>query len=227
MEINMQMKLGILLFLVLCLAGTFSLNAQVNGFLVNDNAAPLSENRYAKVEGSPYQFKDWMDGILFEKDEPFKHPKVNYNGRTGRFEVKVDDGKIIEINPLLYRRIIVQTEDESYPFSNKWDEENPVYYREIFAGEKVAFLEKFETELETNDVASYGVSSTSTRFVEKRNTYLWLDGKLMEVKQNKRKIFEAIGSSKLEKYAKKQKLNVKRDDELAAVLRYYEEELMK
>lgn len=215
------------MFLVLCLAGTFSLNGQVNGFLVNDNAVPLSENRYAKVEGSPYQFKDWLEGIIFEKDKPLKHPRVNYNGETGKFEVKESDDKIIEINPLLYRKVVIETDGKRSVYSNTWNNAEPIYYREIFAGEKVAFLEKFETELETNDVASYGVSSTSTRFVQKTDTYLWMEGKLMEVKQNKKKIFDAIGSSKLEKYARKQKLNPKKDDELIAILKYYEENLMK
>lgn len=195
--------------------------------MYNSNNEVFTEKRYSQVQGSPYFNKEWSKGSLYDvKDQVLPHASINYNGETGLFEIREDE-KIIQLNENLYNRIEIMVDGKKQVFVNRITPVDLTYYRAIYQSDIMQFLEKFESTLKEEDVATYGSSSTRSKFVNKTKYYILRDGKMKEVTRNTKKLIDHLKSARLKGYVKKNKLNLKKDEDLVKALAYYESSMMK
>ena len=97
---------------------TFAATAQNGNFYDSSNQV-LTQNRYDKVDGTPYLLGDWGTGVIYPlSGEPIKQSKINFNGATNKFDI-VDGSNHIELNAALYNKIELSYEGESYTFINR------------------------------------------------------------------------------------------------------------
>lgn len=195
--------------------------------MYNTNNEVLTEKRYSKVQGSPYFNKEWNKGNLYDiKDQVLPHASINYNGETGLIEIKEDE-KTIQLNQNLYNRVEIMVDGQKQVFVNRVTPVDLSYYRAIYQSEIMQFLEKFESTLKEEEVATYGASSSRSKFVNKTKYYIFKDGKMSEATRNTKKLVAHLKSARLKGYVKKNKLNLKKDEDLVKALAYYESSLMK
>lgn len=195
--------------------------------MYNSNNEVFTEKRYSQVQGSPYFNKEWSKGSLYDvKDQVLPHASINYNGETGLFEIREDD-KTIQLNENLYNRVEIMIDGKKQVFVNRITPVDLTYYRAIYQSEIMQFLEKFESTLKEEEVATYGASSTRSKFVNKTKYYIFQDGKMKEVSRNTKKLIDHLKSARLKGYVKKNKLNLKKDEDLVKALAYYESSMMK
>lgn len=215
----MKITLHTVLFCLLAMG----LNAQTGSWLNRYNQV-LEIKRYGEVVGTPYYFEGWHPGKIYTYDgKQLEHPRVNYNGLTGKFELQEKSDQIIEISNIQYAKVILDTPEGTMTFANRYGKTTVTnYYREIYKGEKLAFLEKFKSSIERKEEPEYGSATYKDKFIEKTQYYVWKDEKLNEIGRGGKKILSFINSSALNKYVKKQKLNLKRDADLKLALAYYE-----
>ena len=195
--------------------------------MYNTNNEVLTSKRYSQVQGSPYYNKDWNKGSLYDiKDEVLPHASINFNGETGLMEIKEDD-KTIQLNENLYKRIEIMVDGQKQVFVNRTTPLDLTYYRAVYQSEQMQFLERFVSELKEDEVANYGASKTRSKFINKTKHYVLRDCKLEMVNRNNKKIVDFLKSARLKGYIKKNKLNLKKDEDLVKALAYYESSMMK
>jgi len=195
--------------------------------LYNTNNEVFTEKRYSHVQGSPYFNKEWNKGNLYDvKDQVLPHASINFNGESGLLEIKEDE-KTIQLNQNLYNRIEIMVDGKKQVFVNRITPVDLTYYRAIYQSDIMQFLERFESTLKEEEVATYGASKSRSKFVNKTKYYIFKDGKMNEVTRNNKKLVDHLKSARLKSYIKKNKLNLKKDEDLVKALAYYESSMMK
>lgn len=212
-----------LLILFLCLGQL----VWAQDVMYNTANETLMQKDYSKVQGSPYLFKDWHKGTLYDiKDKPTAATAINFNGDTGKVVMQEDD-KIIELNENLYNRIELMVDGKKEVLVNRVTPIDLTYYRAIYQSEMHQALERFESDLKEDEVGTYAASSKRAKFMNKTKFYLFKDGKLHQVNRNNKKIIDFLKSPRLKGYLKKNKLNLKKDEDLVKALAYYESSMLK
>ena len=195
--------------------------------LYNTNNEVFTEKRYSQVQGSPYFNKEWNKGNLYDvKDQILPHASINFNGESGLLEIKEDE-KTIQLNQNLYNRVEIMVDGKKQVFVNRVTPVDLTYYRAVYQSEIMQFLERFESTLKEEEVATYGASKSRSKFVNKTKYYIFKDGKMKEVTRNNKKLVDHLKSARLKSYVKKNKLNLKKDEDLVKALAYYESSMMK
>ena len=214
-------------FLLIAIFPLAQASAQLVTF-ANSNNEVLTEKRYSQVQGSPYYFKSWQKGTIKDiKGNSSSNTSINFNGETGLIEVKEGE-RIIQLNENLYNQVELMVDGDKHIFVNRLTPVDLTYYKAIYQGEIMQFLARFESELKKeDDVATYGASKSRTKFVNKTKYYIFQDQELKEVTRNTKKLIEHLKSPRLKSYVKKNKLNLKKDEDLAKALAYYESSMMK
>ncbi|PHN03806.1 hypothetical protein [Flavilitoribacter nigricans] len=199
---------------------TISVSAQNNFY--NQNNQVLMQDRYDKIDGTPYLLEDWGTAVLYPlKGESLRHAKINYNGTTGTFEI-VEGDAYIELNAALYNKVELNYKGKTYTFVNRLKPDDVTYYMVLHEGKDYLFLEHFEADLRSQG-ANYGVSADQEKFVPVTNNYVWKDGTLHDINRNTKKIVSFFDSPALKKEVKNKKLNLKDDADLSAALSYYDQ----
>lgn len=195
--------------------------------LYNTNNEVFTEKRYSNVQGSPYFNKEWNKGNLYDvKDQILPHASINFNGESGLLEI-LEDEKTIQLNQNLYNRVEIMVDGKKQVFVNRITPVDLTYYRAVYQSEIMQFLERFESTLKEEEVATYGASKSRSKFVNKTKHYIFKDGKMTEVTRNNKKLVDQLKSARLKSYIKKNKLNLKKDEDLVKALAYYESSMMK
>ncbi len=188
------------------------------------NSDPITEPRYNKIEGSPYQFEVWLPGKIHHiEGEIIDHPLVNYNAENGKIEIKDKNGAVTIINEVVYHKVELMDNGKTYTFVNRVRTGDISYYKAIYRGEKLSFLEKMEKEIQKESSVDYSAFKYIGKFNKKSTTYILQDGQLSEVFRGKKKILDFFDSNALAKYVKAEKLNFKRNEDLAKAFKYMEE----
>lgn len=214
-------------FLLIAIFPLAQASAQLVTF-ANSNNEVLTERRYSQVQGSPYYFKSWQKGTIKDiKGNSSANASINFNGETGLVEVKEGE-RIIQLNENMYNEIEIVVDGNRHTFVNRLTPIDLTYYKAIYQSENMQFLAKFESVLkEEEEVATYGASKSRTKFVNKTKYYIFQDQTMKEVTRNTKKLMEQLKSPRLKSYVKKNKLNLKKDEDLVKALAYYESSLAK
>ncbi len=165
--------------LIFCLSLTICTLAQKNDLLLT-NSQSLSENRYEDIEGSPFLFKEWQQGIIYPRNEqaPLEKVQLNYNRQTKSFEVKKGN-KFVALDETWYNKVEVLTDTEE-----KWlfetgllPKKKQLFDRLIHQGEGFRIVEVFHTSIITTEKERYAETIEEKSFSNKSNYFLWKMGK--------------------------------------------------
>lgn len=209
--------------IIMCLPA-LSGKAQVEASYGNPD--PITENRYTGVKGSAYLFDDWLPGKLYEfEGEVLKQNKINYNTHNGKVEVMDENGAITIINEILYHKVEMMEDTQTHTFANRLRPKDINYYKIIYQGDKLAFLERTTAEIDKGTSSEYNAYKQVGVFDKDTKHFILKDAQIEEVYRNKKKILEFFGSQELEQFVKQEKLKLNKDEDLVRALKYFETEI--
>ncbi len=175
------------------------------------------------IKGNKYLYEDWYLATLVDKNgEKIENVKLNYNGHSKRFEMKENQGKV-ELNPLLYTDVIVAIDDNpKQRFSLMTRNDAFEYYRVIYEGSKIKFYERFHTILKDEEIPNYGATKSVKKYINTKKYFLVIDEEFIEIKRKDKDIIKRLGDKSLKNFVKNNKIKVKKDEDLVALLRHFE-----
>ncbi len=208
---------------ILTIYGGHVLFAQITPSYTNTEV--ITTDRYIRYQGNPYLFEKWMPSHVYGPDNKIiPQLKINYNAQNNQFEVMNPDGGIIVANEVLYNRVDIFQDGDTLTFSNKVIKGDINYYRVIYSGDKLAFLEKMEVSVKKDIDAEYSAYNYIGSFDKDLKNYIVKDGQRHEIFRNKNKILKFFDSDALKKYVKSERLNLNRDEDLVEAFRFMEKE---
>jgi len=224
------MKTLKLINLLFCLSLTFSAFTQRNDLLLT-NSQILTENRYEDIEGTPFLFKDWQQGIIHPKNEqePIEEVLLNYNRHTKSFEIKKDN-HYISLDENWYNKVVVHTAKEEHWIFNTdlLPKKKRCFDRLIHQGEDFRIVEVFFTTIITREKERYAETIEVQSFSNKSHFYFIQNGKSKLVKLKKKSILALFPDHKsiLEKFAKSNQLKFTNVNDLMKILTDYDHFLL-
>lgn len=220
----------ILLFLSLNLLGQF-INPQVNGITL----APVLASSSSTEGDAPFFNEQWCEGSVSINinSQPFFIQKMKYDLKEDRVIIANEQGVFAfpKGSILAFTLKIFDEKDNRlkvYNFASGFDgitNYTPSnFFLVHFNSNKVKFLEKIEVERQQAPGSTYGSSTKDYVYVKKAKFILYKDNKGVEVKKNKKSILEALGGDikSMESFIKTNKLNLKRNEDIIALLKYFE-----
>ncbi len=198
-----------------------------------ENEKPVDPSRYGEIEGSPYYFDEFVIGKVMRNDARiFEGVELNYNGYTKTFEVR-KEGSMIELEVQSFLRVDVDVEDNpeqadlilSDDFAFQRDI-HPKFAREflivLYFEPAVILLKKFEVTIAKHTVQNVGAAVDFERFNKKETYYLKHPKGMDLLKLSKKKsVYEVFDDSRVEAYARENKLKLDREPDLIQLVTYY------
>ena len=182
-------------------------------FLEDVDGRPILEKQYTHVEGTPYLFDDWREGVVqlkngtTYKDVPLKYDQVaeqllfSHKGQALTFvdpvnEFRFNDGPVFR---------------SGYGKS----------FHEILSdGGTKLIRRKFKQIMESKE---YNSASATRKFVDVENLFIVKGGELIRVRKDKKSVLSALGdkTAQLETFIRSEKLNLKNEQGIIRLLAYY------
>lgn len=191
----------------------------------------VHQSQYFDYEGSPYYFKDWVQGNVLRTDATYmKDVRLNYNGFTHEIEV--------------------QSGDEIYALDKRWylradisRDENPAletglparltfqlglhraladrYGAILFHGTHLTLIRDFNVGKQRKEYSEFGVNNYVATFRDQSIVYLKRDNELIPLKLHKKRIAEAFEhQDRILDFIDREDLDVKRDTDLIRLVAY-------
>lgn len=184
-----------------------------------DVLAPSEKN---DIKGSPYLFENWQSGYIYTIAGDSMYTKqINFNGLSGAFEVK-EKGKQIEANKKHHHKVKLTSTNQITIFQNDPEKNDLEYGELIYQGKKMKMIKTFSATIREKTASGYNGSAKEKYYTNSTNYFLVSDAKKSNVKL-KPKFFEEYFSDKtLKNYIKKNKLDLKKDQDLVKFLQYAE-----
>ncbi len=220
--------MSMLLLMVLVPLPNTKVQAQ-NDSLILINSRKIEKNRYRKIEGSPYIFKEWKYGTVFNnRMQEIKGAYINYNGYSREFEVRKDN-EYIELDDRQYFKVDVYDSPEmeeatKMVFSRGINSEYYTrFYEVLFNGKKVTLFKEHRKVVRERVQKDMADGKKVKRFTSETNYYYSVDGIVKPLKLKKKNFFNTLSHEKLlEKYIKDHKLKINNEKDLAKIFNYYE-----
>jgi len=207
---------------------TSNLSAQVIEILddmhfyqvMNSDKVIVSE--YDKIEGTPYFNKDYIDCIVYFRNDSVYKIALRYNIFDNRMEYKYKDLVYSIANP----RDIYKIEMGDKTFIYYYSKENLNFegYYQLLVNGKALLLVKMKVSYREKEKPKGIEESKPERFVRGQNKYyVVISGQEPKWLKNKKSIPEIFGeqSDKMLAYVKKQKISFKNEKDLIRLVEYY------
>lgn len=187
------MKISLQL-LIISLMFPCAIHSQVETLL--QNATEVEEKRYADVQGSPYLWKEWQNGTIYDRDgQIYSVKELNFDGYRHMINIKVNN-KCYEIDITNFPKFECSIEGEKRIFQRdtsgnfKFD-----FIEELYDGSRIYLARTFRV---TKNLRRMGSGDGSTEFIQEKfsrnNTYYFIvDGKVIEIEANKKAITAELG----------------------------------
>jgi hypothetical protein len=194
----------------------------------------LREKKYTDVEGSPYLYPDWKSGSVTDKNgKSFPNTLIKYDAYKDVVEIN-QEGTVLVLSNNLYPTFTISFAEANsnkvikHTFRSGYDRVpgfgSNVYFEVLGQGEMVV-LKKYDVKFIEEVTNNYGTAAQVKRFQRAEKYFLIKNGQAaVEVKLNTKSVLAAIGDkqAELEKYISKEKLKLKNEGDLLALLAYYE-----
>lgn len=199
-----------------------NLNVDSRGRIIDYNMNQTSNNQ---IEGSIYINENFAPVIITQYND--KIYSGRFNALNGEIEIKLEENKVIAL-------------DTNSDFEVKFTASNKIYRTESFVDskgiEKKGFLvlvnENKEYALFKEEIVKFHekIESTSSydkgrpaRYIrEKDNYYIKNNNTIHYISQNKKDLLQTFPneSDKLKSFIKKNKINLKQEDDLVKIVNY-------
>jgi hypothetical protein len=196
----------------------------------------IMKKRFSSVEGSAYIFNDWRRGTVVDIDgKKYTNVLVNYNSMDDLFEI-LHEGKELTLDRNFYQEIhIVDDSDKINSKVRKFKLGFDIdgfsannYFEVLYEGKNLLLLRRYSTGVIQETVPGYGTAEQVRKFLTKEQVIYVRDGQEPEeLKGSKKSIISAFGnySEKIRDFAKKEKLNVKNEEDLLLAVIYLDDAL--
>lgn len=176
------------------------------------------------VEGSPFLHDEWILGSVFTNSGgTFEDVDLRYNvyrdylsyrkqgleyilspDRVAAFEMKVSSGA----KPLRFERRV-------------YEGRNPQYYQIVFDGQSVDLVQRYSKKFLRGraNTDGYSAGRNKDRFIDESDLLLARDGKLEDLKKNRRGVLKKAGSHRkeLQRFVKQNGLSYKKTSDLVII----------
>lgn len=219
-----------LLLIVFVFLGIAELSAQKDVEIVNGKS--INPNRYDRYIGDPYWFDDWREATLVNNDFlVMEGILINFNGDTREVEVRKGD-EFVELARSYYLRI----EIEPLPGEGQ---ETLIFQRGAHASFGDKFMQimyrsnnfilakEFYCDLVEPHVETIHGSNSKFRFAKKEVVHFCENGRSRVVRRKPAQIVKLFdGNAAMKNYLKKNKPNLRSDEELVKLFRFYEDSVL-
>jgi hypothetical protein len=222
---------------MLLLTATVSL-AQTSSTMIFSNANEYPEDRYKDVKGNPYFFEEWVFADVYSQNgDVFKGMVTNYNIDEQVFELRRGKEYLV-LDPYFYWCVIVNKSENGNALKEHPDsvlfirglmpDDEKKFVQVIYNGVHIKLLRDMHVAESVKVFQNVGQTITNKRFNRKDDHFLVIDGQYVEVKLKKKEILKILRhEDELDDWLKENKNKLKSDEEFAAMLEYYEENLLK
>ena len=234
------MKFPIIIVLVTlisttCLAQTNPTEAKENlrelGSLSGTGTVKTFDNRYEGTKGTPYVFEEWFPGEVYLKNNKrIIIEKMNYNCYDN--EVAYLDPKskaVMLINRYTIELFFLKSAADSMLFVpiQLEDDKQPVFVRVLYNDGSSLYKLYGKEFVRANYEGAYSADRPYDEFADKSSLYLSRQDdpeQYYKVKKSKKQILSAFpgAEDELSAYIKAEKLDLKSEEDLVKLLKYYD-----
>jgi hypothetical protein len=195
----------------------------------NDGSEKSSASTdYSNVSGSPYLLKDWCDGIIrFSSGRVMKQFKLKFdcvknqlllqfNGTTFGAESKVNEFEMYpkgnRKDTLLFRK--------GFPAADQANAET--FYQVLTTGKATLLKQIYMNIIEEKQVVT-STGSLSRRYEEVKNYYLFRDGAMNRINDERKALAELLNDStgEINKFIADNQLRMRTEDDYLKVVKKY------
>ncbi|MGQ8337904.1 hypothetical protein ACUNWD_15245 [Sunxiuqinia sp. A32] len=179
---------------------------------------------YEDIKGSPYLQEDFIEGLIIINDSSlYKGVPMRYNVYNEIIEFEHPNGTILEIdNPDQFREYIINDQAFIYHTLAKTNKNEKGFYEVLVSG-KLTLAKKYNIELKDPLPPQAYKDAKPAEFSFKPSYYYIIKGNQISEVSNEKNLLEAISSNQnnIKSYIKKNKLKVKKEDDLKNIIEYY------
>jgi len=192
------------------------------------NGTPIETRVAGDVVGSIYLYDDFYKGHALEENNTYyDNLDLRYDIQADRVSFKNKYGVEFAFkNPIKEFKIsrsktdpqVVLTFRNGFPPIAEFTEKS--YYQVLNDGNTVALKKLKKSIVESTP---YGLAKTQKNFVTSEQYFIFLKGKMIKIKRDKKSIIEALDSHKeeLSRFIGENALSFKKDEDLSKLVDYY------
>jgi hypothetical protein len=177
--------------------------------------------------GSPYYNEDFLKGSVLSKGKTIASNQIlRYNVSKEEFEIKDPrnpDNKILK-TIIRSEDITIQIGDDSFEYISSEKNRLRGYFIPLFKGDKNSLYKKIKKDYIPSQRAVNSMASDVAALYDEKEFLYFLDdtGKFTEMGSSKKDRLNAFGDmkKKVKAYAKENKLNLKKEEDVLKVVTY-------
>lgn len=232
MKMNLKsVFLGLFLTASYCVSAQTNLGPSVGGLTL----VPFTTKGKNADDANSYFSEEWGSGNLFinvdSKGVPVSN--IKYNIASDKIVMK-DGDKVFEFPKGSVLSFTLKAKDKEtgilrdYTFVSglegvdKYSATN--FFLTHYNSPKVKLLTKYFVVLQKSGGSTYGSNAEEFAYSKEKTLFIYKDSKGIAIKKNKKSVLEVLGGDKKmwEDYIKANKLDMKNEDDIARLLKYYE-----
>jgi len=214
----MVLKYSFVIFLLISCSMSAQLNKLISsqGDMNSKNISPLKDN----FTGGVYLYNNWNKTAVFKSiTDSFIVKGVNFNIKSGNFEIKISSDSIFIVNPVSFKSISVGNELFKYDVLN-----NRKFLQVIYESKNLSLYKHYVLVIKKGNYNPLNGKFTPNELTPKSKYLLLQNGSINNNfilnKKNTLKLFFNF-KTKVDKYAKANKLKYKKEKDIIKILTFY------
>ena len=191
------------------------------------NAQTIDPDRYAKIKGDAYFFKDFVSGEIIDMEGvTYEDVLINFNAYEEAFEVRNGD-RFIKLDGIYYKQVVMEgPEGDKVTFVRGVHPDfRGKFIQLLHKSDKCTLVKKFKVNFQETTANTVGRTEVFQRFMPLKEYYLVTStgaSGIQQLKLNKKKLIQTLGHKKeLESFIKKEKIDISTEDGLVSLVEYW------
>lgn len=185
------------------------------------NRYEANVQKYSSIKGSPYLFKNHRPGsIILNNDQVLHDVQLNYDALENSFVAHTDQEKIILLDPIYFKEVIIEDEHSKLVFKKSNPAKPNRFYHTLYDKDHLTFYK--ETIVLLREASNNGVLETPAQFLQKSKYFVVKMGSdPVAVHLKKRDLFDhfpEIERVAVNEIIKKKKIRLKKESDYEALL---------
>ncbi len=200
----------------------FTITAQTdNAFRTISGDQVLIKNNNA-TEGDPYLFKAWSNAIIIDRNgNELSDNKLNYDCIRETFIIK-DNEQYIMLDAYNYSEVNVTTDDGVTNFVNVSYAGDVFFAESLYKGANADLLVKHVAKKNFTNRNNYNDVRTMYTIAKKAKYFVRIGTDIFPIAKKEKDVLRVLKNKNLKPYIKKNKLKVKKDQDLIKLIEYFD-----
>ena len=220
-------KLMLLTISFLSVLNSFAQQDEKAGRRINDQVTGnlLYIYQYTDIQGSPFLYDDWNDGVIVLNDSQMSHVKLKFDTYSNKFVVNKNDTSYEISNAINEIRLFPNNDTSNARIYRKGYNINmrlnPKVYLQVMAEGKTSLLKYAFKDME--EYTEYGSAVKIKRFREGQQYFILKDGQYTSTTLTKKNLQDALSDKwpAVSDFLSKKGLNGKDEKSWTAAFRFY------